>query len=83
MIKIRGFAHSALRVDDAERSKAFNSCGNLATPLGRYEDALKHYGQSLEIRRELGDRSGIAYSLNNLGIVAREQGDYVAARALY
>ena len=23
MIKIRGFAHSALRVDDAERSKAF------------------------------------------------------------
>jgi len=67
----------------AERSKAFNSCGNLATPLGRYEDALKHYGQSLEIRRELGDERGIAVTLNNLGMLHKNQRSYEKARPLF
>ncbi len=37
----------------------------------------------LSIRREQGDRSGIAASLNNLGSVVHNQGDYPAARALH
>jgi hypothetical protein len=39
--------------------------------------------ESLEIRRELGDRPGIAASLGNLGNVAHNQGDRPAARALF
>src|SRR5438105_4121141 len=57
---------------------------------GRYRrlETVRAYGRavyqdSLAIRRELGDRPGIAASLNNLGLVAFEQGDYPAARALY
>ena len=37
----------------------------------------------MAIRRELGDRRGIARSLNNLGNVAHEQGDFASARTLY
>jgi len=38
--------------------------------------------ESLEIRRELGDRTGTAYSLACLGAVANHQGDYPTALAL-
>jgi tetratricopeptide (TPR) repeat protein len=38
--------------------------------------------ESLAIRRDLGDRFGIALSLSNLGHVALDQGDFPAARAL-
>jgi hypothetical protein len=41
------------------------------------------YEESLAIRWELGDRWGIAVSLNNLGGVAFDAGDYVAARAFF
>ena len=33
--------------------------------------------------RELGDRAGVAWSLNYQGDVARDQGDSAAARTLY
>ena len=39
--------------------------------------------ESLAIWRELGDKAGIATSLNNLGWVAYHQGDYAAAHALH
>jgi tetratricopeptide (TPR) repeat protein len=39
--------------------------------------------ESLAIKRELGDKWGIASSLGNLGILAADQGDYALARALH
>ena len=39
--------------------------------------------QSLAIRRALGDRRGAAISLNNLGMLARDQEDLEAARGLH
>jgi non-specific serine/threonine protein kinase len=39
------------------------------------------YEQSLAFVREVGDRSGIANALNNLGLVANEQHDYSAAKS--
>src|SRR5579871_6424352 len=48
-----------------------------------YATARALYEESLAIRRELGDKNGIADSLSNLGEMAKEQGDYAAARALY
>src|SRR5437867_147856 len=67
----------------AERSRVFNSCGNFACQLGRYEAASQHYEQSLAIRRGLGDERGVAATLNNLGLVQRRQGNNEQARPLF
>jgi predicted ATPase/class 3 adenylate cyclase len=66
-----------------ERAYALNAAGALSYYQGDHPAARALYEQSLAIRRELGDRFGIAASLNNLGIVVCKQGDYPAARALY
>jgi non-specific serine/threonine protein kinase len=49
---------------------------------GDYARATALYEESLALDRELGDKQGIAISLNNLGIVAYLHGDYERAPAL-
>ena len=66
-----------------ERAYVLNAAGVLAYLQGDYPAAREPHEESLSIRRELGDRIGIARSLGNLGIVTFQQGDYPAARALY
>jgi tetratricopeptide (TPR) repeat protein len=41
------------------------------------------YAECLSIFRGLGDRTGVAWSMNYQGDVARDQGDSAAARTLY
>ena len=36
---------------------------------GNYEEAVKKYNQSLKIAEELGDKSGIAETLHQLGMI--------------
>ena len=67
----------------AVRSKALNGAGNLAESQGDYAEARALHGESLAIRRQLGNQQGIAASLGNLGNVAYHQGDYAGARALH
>ncbi|MFN3652753.1 MAG: tetratricopeptide repeat protein [Armatimonadota bacterium] len=62
-------------------AKACSAAGNLAWAQGDSEVALALHQRSLALRREIGDRRGIAGSLNNLGLVSRERGDPTAARA--
>lgn len=50
---------------------------------GTTDEASRLYQQSLEIAEKLGNQSGIASSLHQLGIIAQEQGDYATARRLY
>ena len=66
-----------------ERAKALNVAGALAYFQGDYPAARARHEESLAIRRQLGDRRGMAASLGNLGNVASDQGDFVSARALY
>ncbi len=40
-----------------------------------YVKALDLYNQSLKIRKEIGDKIGISYSLNSIGLVYSNQGD--------
>jgi len=40
------------------------------------------YQEALALRRELGEKSGIAWSLRDLGELARAQGEYMQARTL-
>jgi predicted ATPase/class 3 adenylate cyclase/DNA-binding SARP family transcriptional activator len=66
------------------RGKALHGAGVLAHRQGDYEGARALLEEKLAIGRDLGDPYGIAWSLNNLGNVARarDQGDDEAARAL-
>ncbi|HET9493282.1 MAG TPA: tetratricopeptide repeat protein [Chloroflexia bacterium] len=53
--------------------------GAMAYYQGEYDATRRLNEKALAIRREIGDRNGIAASLNNLGIAAMDQGDYLAA----
>lgn len=63
--------------------KALYAAGVLAEAQGDYAAARSHFEKNLSIQRELGDKWGIANSLNNLGIVAFRNNEYVDARSLY
>ena len=67
----------------AARAKALNGAGMLATIQGDYPAARAYHEESLAIKREIGDRQGIAGSLNNLGIIAEHLGDYASARSYF
>ena len=67
----------------AARADALKGAGTVATWQGDYATARALNEESLAIRRELGDRPGIATLLNNLGIIALFQRDLIGARRLY
>jgi non-specific serine/threonine protein kinase len=67
----------------AGRAKALGTAGSLAYRQADYQNARSLQEESLAIRRELGDRPGMATSLRNLGLIAHSQGDYDAARSLH
>jgi predicted ATPase/DNA-binding SARP family transcriptional activator/Tfp pilus assembly protein PilF len=84
----RGYLSRALSRDEcsaptADRAKALQGAGSLANSQGDFASARVSLEESLTLRRELGDRRGIAASLFNLGLVAYAQGDYAAAKSLY
>ncbi len=64
------------------RAKALNTAGALAMHQSDYPAARDLYQQSVEMRRQLGDKWEIAQSLNNLACAAIEVGDFGAARTL-
>ena len=65
------------------RADALNGAGWLACIQGDNASARSLYEEVLAIRRELGDRQGVAESVNYLGVTAFLQGDYATARSLY
>jgi len=50
---------------------------------GEYDEAEKFLLESLDIKREMGNRQSIVYSLLGLGRVAGEQGHYQQAKRWY
>ncbi|MFO7030273.1 transcriptional regulator, partial [Limnospira fusiformis CCALA 023] len=50
--------------------------GNAYNALGRYQEAIAFYQQSLEIARDIGNRQVEATSLNNLGNAYNALGRY-------
>jgi predicted ATPase/transcriptional regulator with XRE-family HTH domain/Tfp pilus assembly protein PilF len=61
------------------RANALNGAGNLAYSAGDYAAALALHEESLSLRRELGDKQGMAGALNNIAVVWRDRGDYERA----
>jgi predicted ATPase/class 3 adenylate cyclase/Tfp pilus assembly protein PilF len=70
-------------VNKITRGKALQAAGVLAIYQGDYEQAQKFHENSLTLYRELGDKLGIANSLNSLGNVAWHYGNFENARKLY
>jgi predicted ATPase/DNA-binding SARP family transcriptional activator len=67
----------------ALRARGLNAAGAFALTQGDYAQARTLWMQTLELRRQLGDRARIADTLHNLGYLAVVQGDYAQARPLY
>jgi class 3 adenylate cyclase/tetratricopeptide (TPR) repeat protein len=66
----------------AARAHALRGAGTVATWQGDYGAAGQLNGESLALRRELGDKPGVAVLLNNMAIVARFQRDLAGARRM-
>jgi non-specific serine/threonine protein kinase len=83
----RGWLERALAaagdVSPPVRAKALHFLGNLALDLGDGQRARVLYQASLALRRDMGDRPGVAASLNGLGLVAADEGDYENAQRLH
>jgi predicted ATPase/class 3 adenylate cyclase len=75
-------AHPAAQKRTRTRADALHGASILAWMQGDYLLARSLEEESLTIRREQGDRRGVAIALGTLGIVASEQGDNVSARSL-
>jgi tetratricopeptide (TPR) repeat protein len=79
----RALEREGAREATAERAKALNGAGILASRQGDLVSAKALNEEGLTIQRELGDKRGIAISLNNLGTVAHLQSDWEGARTLF
>jgi predicted ATPase/Tfp pilus assembly protein PilF len=62
-------------IDKSVKGKLLSSIGVFKFSQGDYEQAKKYSKESLAIRREIGDNSGIAVSIENLGKATALQGD--------
>jgi tetratricopeptide (TPR) repeat protein len=61
------------------RAKALHGAGILAWAQGDYARAQAAHTESLVLFRELGNKAGIAQTLNTMGVIARRQKDYTQA----
>jgi class 3 adenylate cyclase len=64
-------------------AKACNTLGVAWYIKSNYPKAIEWHQQSFAIRKEMGDKSGMATSYNNLGNIYLEQSDYVKALQHY
>ena len=80
LARLLGLAGASPRT--AVRARALTRAGHLADNLSDYTAAHAFFAESLAIRRELGEKGGIATALNDLGWVAWHRNDYTAVRAL-
>lgn len=79
-VQLLATEHDALR----EMARGSNLVGAIYKALGNLERAAASMRtRGLELRRRLGDRLRVVGTLNNLGLIAEEQGDYATAVELY
>jgi tetratricopeptide (TPR) repeat protein len=64
------------------RARAFAGAGTLAWKQADFDLAVRMHCAALDLYRQIGDREGVAYALNNLGVQAMDQGDFERARPL-
>ena len=65
------------------RARALFAAGVLAIEQGDYASALALLSESRDISLGLGDKTGVAVSLNALAVMARDRGDVATAYTLF
>jgi predicted ATPase len=65
------------------RARALFAAGVLALEQGDYAPGDPLIRESLDIARQLGDKQGVAVSLNALAVLARDQGNVTMAHSLF
>jgi predicted ATPase len=78
LLKLAGSA-----VPTKARARALFAAGALAGGQGDYVSADALIGESQDIARQLGDKTGVAVSLNARGVFARDRCDVAIARTLF
>ncbi|MEO7719561.1 MAG: tetratricopeptide repeat protein [Capsulimonas sp.] len=73
----------SIREENTVRAEAMRGAGYLAASQGDYSAARGNYEQSLEIYRQLGDRTSIGRLLSSLHHIAHRQGDISAVLVYY
>jgi predicted ATPase/class 3 adenylate cyclase len=71
------------RTDQRFTAATLHDLGEIAQAQGQYERALKLHEESLALRRQLGDKGGIAHALSGLADLGIRTGDLPHATALY
>jgi predicted ATPase/class 3 adenylate cyclase len=79
----RAEAATDVATDVATRAKLLSEAGTFAWHRGDYDRATELHGEALELYRELGDDSGVAFALICLGTQRLENSDYERAAPLY
>ncbi|MBW8051510.1 MAG: tetratricopeptide repeat protein, partial [Cytophagales bacterium] len=65
------------------RTAVFNTLGAINYIQSNYPQALEYYFKALKIRKELGDKKGMAASYNNIGLIYWNQSSYPQALEYY
>ena len=73
----------ASSVPPSTHADALTTLAVLAYRQGAFDDAKEAWEQSLGLYRELGDTTGVARSIGELGSVAASEHDYERAASLY
>lgn len=71
------------RASDSIRAKTLAGAGTLAWQQGDYARATDLHQKALDLYRQLGDKEGIAFSINNLGTQALHQRAFEQARTFF
>jgi DNA-binding CsgD family transcriptional regulator/predicted negative regulator of RcsB-dependent stress response len=79
---------AALRIFEARGERApaafaATAVGSAHRYLGDIPAARKYFERAMSLRRELADRRGVSVSLNNLALLAIDEGDLTGARDLF
>jgi tetratricopeptide (TPR) repeat protein len=65
------------------RARAVFAMGTLVYTTGHTQEGVAVQREALRLYRDLGDRRGIAVSLNGVGVGARADGDFAGARMAF
>ena len=82
-VRLEAILELAKASHQKERAKICIFLGALSTAQGDFQAAERFLRLSLDLYQSQGDRSGIAASLNALGVSARDRGDYESARKFF
>lgn len=72
-----------IKSNEEEYSQITNNLGECYSTIGKYDSAMYYLNTSLEVKKKLGNKSGIAATLGNIGNINFHQKNYQKAIEFY